>query len=104
KISKAEAFGVATFYSYFKIGKRGRNVIRICKSAPCHIAGAAEIVLALEKRLDIKIGESTNDGKFTLEFTECVGRCGETPAITINCKPYGGLTPDMIPSIIDQYQ
>src|SRR5690606_21538481 len=63
-IPKAKAYGFATFYSYFKVGKRGRYVIRICESAPCHVAGAAEVVNALEKELGIKMGETTPDGKF----------------------------------------
>jgi len=102
-IPYAKAYGVATFYSYFKVGKRGKNVIRICESAPCHVAGAADIVAALEKELNIKMGETTADGKFTLEFTECVGQCQATPVITINSKPYGDLSPDKIPAILAEY-
>lgn len=103
-IPKAKAYGVATFYSYFKVGQRGRNVIRICESAPCHIAGAAQVVEALENALGIKMGETTADGKFTLEFTECVGQCQATPIITINSKPYGDLNPAKIPDILAEYQ
>ncbi|MEN6463028.1 MAG: NAD(P)H-dependent oxidoreductase subunit E [Syntrophomonas sp.] len=101
---KAKAYGVATFYSYLKVGKRGKNVIRICESAPCHIAGADKVVAALEKELGIKMGETTNDGKFALEFTECVGQCQATPVITINSKPYGDVTADKIPGILAEYK
>jgi len=97
---KAKAYGVATFYSYFKVGKRGRNVIRICESAPCHIAGADKVVAALESELGIKMGETTADGKFTLEFTECVGQCQATPVITINSQPYGDMTPEKIKTVL----
>lgn len=100
KISTAEAYGVATFYSMFSIDKRGKNVIRICESAPCHIAGAEQVVTALEKELGIKMGESTADGRFTLEYTECVGQCQATPVITINGKPYYDVNPSQIPAII----
>jgi NADH-quinone oxidoreductase subunit E len=100
----AKAYGVATFYSYLKVGKRGKYVIRICESAPCHVAGAAEVVAALEKELGIKMGETTPDGKFTLEFTECVGQCQATPVITINSKPYGDVTPEKIPAILAEYK
>lgn len=65
-----QAHGVATFYSMFSVKPRGKNVIRICESAPCHIAGAAEVVAALEKELGISMGSSTVDGLFALEFTE----------------------------------
>jgi NADH-quinone oxidoreductase subunit E len=103
-ISKAKAHGVATFYSYLKVGKRGKNVIRICESAPCHIAGADKVVAALENELGIKMGETTADGKFTLEFTECVGQCQATPVITINSKPYGDIAADRIPAILAEYK
>ncbi len=103
-IPKAKAYGVATFYSYFKVGKRGKNVIRICESAPCHIAGADKVVAALEKELGIKMGETTADGKFTLEFTECVGQCQATPVITVNSIPYGDVTAEKVPAIIAKYK
>lgn len=101
---KAKAYGVATFYSYLKVGKRGKNVIRICESAPCHVAGADKVVAALEKELGIKMGETTPDGKFTLEFTECVGQCQATPVITINSKPYGDVTAEKISDILAAYK
>lgn len=100
---KAKAYGVATFYSYFKVGQRGKNVIRICESAPCHVAGADKVVAALEQELGIKMGETTADGKFTLEFTECVGQCQATPVITINSIPYGDVKPEMIKDILAKY-
>lgn len=101
---KAKAYGVATFYSYLKVGPRGKYVIRICESAPCHIAGADEVVSALESGLGIKMGETTADGKFTLEFTECVGQCQATPVITINSKPYGDVTPEKVEAILAEYK
>ncbi|MDH7497748.1 MAG: NADH-quinone oxidoreductase subunit NuoE [Syntrophomonadaceae bacterium] len=103
KVPVAQAYGVATFYSYLSVKSRGKNVIRICESAPCHVAGAAEVVAALEKALGIKMGETTPDGKFTLEFTECVGQCQATPVITINGKPYGDVTPDKVAGILAAY-
>lgn len=103
-LSKAQAYGVATFYSYLKVGKRGKNVIRICESAPCHVAGADKVVAALEKELGIKMGETTSDGKFTLEFAECVGQCQATPVITINCVPYGDVTAEKVGEILAAYK
>lgn len=103
-MSKAKAYGVATFYSYFKVGPRGKNVVRICESAPCHIAGADKVVAALEKELGIKMGETTLDGKFTLEFTECVGQCQATPVITINGVPYGDVTAEKVGGILAAYK
>ncbi len=96
----SQAYGVATFYSMFSVKPRNTNIIRICESAPCHVAGAAEVVAALEKELGISMGSSTADGLFTLEFTECVGQCQATPVITINGKPYLDVSPAKIPGII----
>jgi NADH-quinone oxidoreductase subunit E len=100
----AEAYGVATFYSMFSIKPRGKNVIRICESAPCHIAGAAEIVAGLEKELGISMGSSTPDGLFALEFSECVGQCQATPVITINGKAYPDITLAKLPAILAEYK
>ena len=100
----AEAYGVATFYSYLSVEPRGKNVIRICESAPCHVAGAEEVVSALESELGIKMGETTADGKFTLEFTECVGQCQATPIITINSKPYEDMSAEKIPAVLAEYK
>lgn len=100
----AEAYGTATFYTHFRVGDSGKYVIRICESAPCHIAGADAVIAAMEKELGIKMGETTKDGKFTLEFMQCVGQCQETPVITINDQPFGGLTPEKIPAILANYK
>lgn len=102
-ISCEEAFGVATFYSMFSIDTRGKNIIRICASAPCHIAGMPEVLDALERELGIRAGQSSADGKFHLEFTECVGQCQSTPVITINSTPYPNVHPAQIPSILASY-
>ncbi len=104
KMSEAQAFGVATFYSYLSVGKRGKYVIRMCESAPCHVAGADEVIKALEAYLGIKVGETSADGKYTLELTECVGQCQATPVITINSEPVFGVTPEKIPEILAKYQ
>jgi len=103
-IPAAQAYGVATFYSMFSVKPRGKNVIRICESAPCHIAGAQEVVAALERELGISMGDTTSDGLFALEFTECVGQCQATPVITINSKPYFDVSPAKIPAILAEYK
>jgi NADH-quinone oxidoreductase subunit E len=96
-----EAYEVATFYSYFSTKPRGKNIIRVCESAPCHVAGINEVVAALERELEIKMGETTPDGKFTLETTECVGQCQGTPVITVNGKPHVNVSASSIKSILN---
>lgn len=103
-ISEAQAYGVATFYSYLSVEKRGKYIIRMCESAPCHVAGADELLKAIENQLGIKVGETSPDGKFTLELTECVGQCQATPVITINSEPIFNATAKMLPQILAAYK
>lgn len=98
-----DAYEVASFYSYFSTKPRGRNIIRICESAPCHVAGANEVIAALEKELGIRVGETTSDGKFTLELTECVGQCQDTPVITVNGEPFGNVSADKVGEILARF-
>lgn len=104
KVPEAKAYGVATFYSHFSVKKRGKYVIRMCESAPCHVAGADEVLNALEGYLGIKTGETTPDGRFTLELCECVGQCQATPVITINDEIEINVSPEKIPEILSKYK
>ena len=99
-VSESQAYGVATFYSYLSVEPRGKYIIRMCESAPCHVAGADEVIKAIEKQLGIKVGETTADGKFTLELTECIGQCQATPVITVNSEPIFDVTPQKVPEIL----
>lgn len=99
-VSEAQAYGVATFYSYLSVTPRGKYIIRMCESAPCHIAGADALIKAFEAALGIKVGQTTADGKFTLELTECVGQCQGTPVITINSVPYVDLSPAQVETVL----
>jgi NADH-quinone oxidoreductase subunit E len=103
-LSEAQAYGVATFYSYLSVEKRGKYIIRMCESAPCHVAGADEVIKAMENYLGIKVGETTADGKFTLELCECIGQCQATPVISVNSKPIFNVTAQQIPEILGQYK
>ena len=100
----SKVYGVATFYSLFTVKPKGKHIIRVCESAPCHIVGAQEVYRALEENLGIKAGENSPDGLFTLEFASCLGVCGVAPAIMINEDVYGNLTPEMIPGILAKYR
>lgn len=99
-----QVYGVATFYSMFSVKPRGKNVIRICESAPCRVAGAGTVVDAFERELGIKMGSSTADGKFALEFTQCVGQCQDCVVATINGKPLTGITPAKVPAVLAEYK
>lgn len=97
----SKIYEVLTFYTMFSTHKRGKYVIRICKSLPCHVTGGQEIVDALKNRLEIGFGETTVDGLFTLEETSCLGLCGVSPVMMINDEAYGNLNKERVSEIID---
>ncbi len=101
KIPIADIKGTASFYTMFSFVPRGKYLIRVCESPPCHLLGAQTIFKAIEDKLGIKEGETTKDGLFTLEGTSCLGICGVAPAMMINEEAYGNLTVEKINQILD---
>ena len=104
KIPVSDIKGTASFYSMYSFIPRGKYIIRICESPPCHILGAQTIFNAVEKKLGIKEGETTKDNLFTLEATSCLGICGVAPAMMINDEAYGNLDEKKINEILEQIQ
>jgi NADH:ubiquinone oxidoreductase subunit E/ferredoxin/Pyruvate/2-oxoacid:ferredoxin oxidoreductase delta subunit len=103
-ISPGAAFGVATFYAFLSTKPLGRHVIRVCKSLPCYLKNGRMILEALGRALAIGPGETTPDGRFSLELTNCIGACDRAPAILIDDTAYGDLTPDRIGDILGSYR
>lgn len=103
-LSVGKVFGVATFYSLFATAPKGKHIIRLCESAPCHIRGAEEICAALEQELGVSPGQTTADGIFTLEYTSCLGVCGVAPAVMVDDVVYGNLTAAKVKEIIGDYR
>ncbi|MDI3527849.1 MAG: hypothetical protein PWR03_2032 [Tenuifilum sp.] len=102
-IKKAQVYGVIGYYSMFSDKPRGKYVIRICASPVCSIMGAENLIEYLEKKLNVKVGETTPDGLFTLETSECLGNCAAAPTMMVNLDMYGNLTPGMVDNILKQY-
>ena len=100
----SEVYGVATFYSQFALEPRGKYVIGVCLGTACYVKGSKNILERLSKELDVKVGSTTKDGRFTLRDTRCLGACGLAPVIMINDDVYGRLVPDDIPAIIEKYR
>lgn len=98
---RARIYGNATFYAQFRLKPIGRYLILQCKGTACHVNGADSIGKALEERLSIKVGETTEDGFFTLEEAACLGCCSLAPVMLVNGEAYGNLTPDSVKKIID---
>ena len=102
-IPLSKIYEVVSFYAEFSAQPRGQYVIRLCKSAPCHVNGAQTVLEAFEAELGIVSGETTPDGKFTLESWECLGLCDGSPSAAIGDQIFDNLTPDKIKAIIAQY-
>jgi NADH-quinone oxidoreductase subunit E len=102
-ISSAKVYGVVTFYSYFTTVPRGKYVISICMGTACFVKGAGDVLEEFEKKLNIKSGETTGDGKFTIDVLRCVGACGLAPVVSVNDKVYGHFTKDRVDEILEEY-
>ena len=102
-IPVTEIYGVATFYAQFSLTPKGDNIISVCQGTACYVKGAAQVLARVESELGITSNETTEDGKFTIQDTRCLGCCGLAPVMTINEDVYGKLTADMIPAILAKY-
>ena len=99
----SEIVSTASFYTLFSLAPRGRHIIRVCESPPCYIQGSTNVVEALEARLATRMGETTPDGLFTLEYTSCLGACGVAPVMMIDDDVYGNLTTEKVMAILDAW-
>jgi len=96
-------WGVVTFYGQFYLSPRGRNIIKVCHGTACHIGAAEKISDVLHQELGVDEGDTTEDGKFTVERVACLGCCSLAPCVMISEKTYGRLTPQKIKKIIKEY-
>lgn len=103
-VTLSEVYGVATFYSQFSLQPKGDYLISVCLGTACYVKGSQKVLDKLSEVLNIPVGGTTPDGRFTLEATRCLGACGLAPVMTINDEVYGRLTPDDIPDIIAKYR
>lgn len=102
-IPMAEIYGVVTFYSRFTLKPKGKYHIAVCLGTACFVKGSEKILDRVKERLKIDVGETTKDGKFSLEATRCIGACGLAPVFTVNSEVYGKATVKMMDEILDKY-
>ncbi len=103
-VTLSEVYGVATFYSQFSLQPKGEYLISVCLGTACYVKGSQKVLDKLTEVLNVPVGGTTPDGRFTLQATRCLGACGLAPVMTVNDEVYGRLTPDAIPAIIDKYR
>lgn len=103
-IPASKVYGVVSFYSYFVDKPKGKYQISVCLGTACYVKGAADVLARLEKELGIKFGETTDDLKFSIAQTRCLGDCSNAPVLMINDELFGKVSPDEVPLILNKYK
>ena len=103
-VSLAEIYGVVTFYSQFSLVPKGEYQIAVCLGTACYVKGSGDILDKIKQRIGIEVGECTEDGKYSIDATRCIGACGLAPVLTVNDEVYGKITVDDVDDILKKYQ
>lgn len=99
----SKLYSMATFYKALSLKPKGENIIKVCDGTACHIRSSNVILDEIENILHIKPGGTTDDGKFSLETVNCLGSCAISPAMVVNEKYYGKVTPALVREILKEY-
>ncbi|HOJ11194.1 MAG TPA: NAD(P)H-dependent oxidoreductase subunit E [Clostridiales bacterium] len=99
----SEVAGVVSFYSFFSVQPRGQHTIRVCMGTACYVRGGKKLVEHLLKTLNVELGGTTSDGKFTFEVARCIGACGLAPAIMIDDVVYKQMTPAKVNILLSEF-
>lgn len=100
-ISKADVYGTITFYHDFRFNPVGNHVMKVCRAEACQSMGCDALIEHIEGRLGVRLGETTDDGTFTTSPIYCLGNCALSPAMMLDGKPYGRVSPQMVDTLID---
>jgi NADH-quinone oxidoreductase subunit E len=99
----SQVLSVASFYEMLSTEPRGRHVLQFCESAPCHVVGGRQVWHMLQDELGLEPGETSEDGRWTLVTSSCLGICGVGPVIIIDDDIYGNVAPERVPEILARY-
>lgn len=102
-VAVAKVYGVVTFYSFFTMLPKGKFPISICTGTACYVRGADNVLQEFKRQLNIEVGETTDDGKYSLNCLRCVGACGLAPVVLVGDKTYGRVSPEGVKEILDEY-
>ncbi|MCF8218468.1 MAG: NADH-quinone oxidoreductase subunit NuoE [Bacteroidales bacterium] len=103
-VSSAKVYGVVTFYSYFTMTPKGRYPISICTGTACYVRGAETVLDEFKRQLELEVGETSENGKYSINCLRCVGACGLAPVVMVGDKTYGRVSPDGVKDIIAEYE
>jgi NADH-quinone oxidoreductase subunit E/NADP-reducing hydrogenase subunit HndA len=102
-VSVAHVYGVVTFYSFFTMTPRGEHPVSVCLGTACYVRGAEKVLEEFKKQLNIQVGETTPDGRFSLSCLRCVGACGLAPVVLVGEKVFGRVSPEGVKEILAEY-
>jgi NADH:ubiquinone oxidoreductase subunit E len=100
----SQVYGVVTFYSFFTMRPRGRHKISVCLGTACHVAGATQVLAAMQQQLDCEPGEMSADRVFSLEVVRCLGACGLAPVVKVDDHTHSGVRPSQVCEILRHYR
>lgn len=103
-IPASRVYDVATFFKAFSLKPRGRHIIDVCLGTACHVRGGHRVLETVERCLAIERGQTTKDGKFTLETVNCMGCCAVGPAVKIDGDYYGHMSTDKVDGLLDKFE
>ncbi|MBQ1956344.1 MAG: NAD(P)H-dependent oxidoreductase subunit E [Clostridia bacterium] len=103
-VALEEIYGIVSFYAQFKLNPDGQIAVAVCLGTACYVKGSGDIVEEFSRLLDIPVGSTSADGKYSLEATRCIGACGLAPVLTVNGEVYGRLTKADVPTILAKYK
>ncbi|MEA3316366.1 MAG: NAD(P)H-dependent oxidoreductase subunit E [Bacteroidota bacterium] len=103
-VSVAKVYGVVTFYSFFTMLPKGRFPISICTGTACYVRGADNVLQEFKRQTKLEVGETSEDGKFSLSCLRCVGACGLAPVVMVGDKTYGRVSPEGVKDILKEYE
>jgi len=103
-IPGSTVYGVVTFYSFFSMVPKGRHTIKVCLGTACYVRGIAEVINRLKSELNLEVGATTEDRRFSLEAVRCLGACGLAPVVVVDQDTHGGVSPERILKILERYE
>ena len=104
RLPSSKIYGVATFYNQFRFQPKGQYHIQVCRGTACHVRGSCSVLDAIRRDLKIEPGQTSRDGKFSLEVVACIGACGLAPVICVNEQFHANLSTKKISQILDTYR
>lgn len=103
QVPRSTVYGVVTFYHFFSRTPKGRHTISVCLGTACYVRGADSVYDKVKKSLGITAGQTSADGRYTLDLVRCVGACGLAPVVVIDKDTYGRMTPDKVATLLNKY-